>query len=265
MDRTQRTVLGDQRGGHILDHPEAEILQRRNRIGQCQRAAALVKFQPQHSRLISGQTVQPRAASRATLAFRRQVAQPRDVDGGFGGTIARTVGLREGFGIACSDRGSAAGLFAGGQLALDRLGPAADHGLQLGIEHCLFGTVVAVADIEHKSQQSQIVAFDLQAPIQQLRCGRSGQHCFDREPQAGRQRVAREPDEGKQVPVKRRLDQRQARARAIDQAHHRGGDPFQIGVGKTNQQVMGQCGQGMNERLAGMAGLVESELGHQFG
>ncbi len=67
------------------------------------------------------------------------------------------------------------------------------------------------------------------------------------------------------MPGKRCLNQRKAGARTIDQAHHRGGDAFEIIVGKACQKVVRQRGHRVDQRLAGMAVGRKTQLAHQRG
>ena len=62
----------------------------------------------------------------------------------------------------------------------------------------------------------------------------------------------------------RRLDQRQPRTRAVDQAHHGRGNAADILAREADHEVVRQCGQRMDQRLAGMAACIETELGHQL-
>ena len=228
MDRAKAALV--EVGRNIFDHPEAEVFERGNSIGQRDRAAALIELEPQLARIDRICAAQPRAPAWSLFTVIRQAAQARYIDCGFDRAIGAAVSRGEGIGKARRDRSGARRIFAGGDFGFDRIGPAAQHGLQLQIELGLIGRGNPVADIEHKADQRQIAAFDLQAPIKHRGLRRVAQHRGNGMAHIGGQRIARQPHEREQVSFKRGLHQGQARARAIDQAHHRHGNPFQIGV-----------------------------------
>ena len=249
-------------GRHILDHAEAEVLERRDRIGQRDRPGPLVQLQAQGTGLVPGHGVKTGIAARPGLAFTGQLAQPGNALRGFGGAIGAAIGQRESLGIARGNGGGARGVLAGGNLALDRLVPAAQHPLQAGIERGLVGQAGHFGQVEHIAQHGE-AALDLKSPVEHRCPGGFDQHGFHLQAGAGRHDVARQPDEGEEVAHQRGRNQRQLGTRPVNQAHHRGGDALQVILGKADQQVVRQCMQCMDQRLAGMALGREAEAGHQ--
>ena len=261
VDRGDPPAIDQRRD--FLHHPEAEVLEHRNRIGQRQRALALVELEPQAG-AGSGQAIEPRGAAGGGLAS-AQPAQHADVGSRLSGAIETAIGGRERLGKAGGERGGAGGIVVVRQLGLDRLRPAANHRLELGVERVLVRRPPGLADIDHEAQQRQAAALDLQAPVEHIGLGRAFEQRLDLEPQRGRKDIARQPDEREQVAGERCLDQRQLGPRTIDQAHHGGGDPRQVRFGEPDQQVVRQRGQRVDQAFARMAARIEPEPVHQLG
>ncbi len=97
--------------------------------------------------------------------------------------------------------------------------------------------------IDHEAQRGEVAAFDREAPVEHRAAGRVFQHRQHARADIGADQVAREPHEGEQVPLERRLHQREARARAVGQRHHRGHDPFERLVGEADREVVRQRGE----------------------
>ena len=191
--------------------------------------------------------------------------KPGNVSGGIGGAIEAAIGGREGFGIARGQCCGAARIAEMGQLRLDRFAPAAHHGLQLGVELGFVGAAFSLPDIDDKAQQRQAAAFDFQAPVERLALSRALQQPLHLPAHGGRDRIARQPDEGENVALKRRADQQQLGPGPVDQADHRTCGAFEIGRAETDQQIVRQLGQGMDQRLAGVAARIDAERAGQFG
>ena len=159
-------------------------------------------------------------------------------------------------GNASAKRG-AAWLFIFGEFRFHRFGPAPQHRLQGVLERAFVKFGLALPDVEHEAQHGKIAAFDFQAPVEQPAAGPFFKHVLNAQAHLRGQHVAGHPYECEQVPGQRRLDQCEARTRAIDKAHHRGGNPLHIVQGEADHQIMRQSGQRMDQRLAGMAALVK--------
>ena len=148
----------------------------------------------------------------------------------------------------------------GAELVLDRFGPATKESLELFFQRRFIRRLCAVANIEHEAQHGEIATLDFEAPVEQA----SGRVLFeqglDLQADLRRQHVARQPDEGKEMSSQRRFDQRKARARTVDQCHHRCRNTLCILFAEADQEVVRKGGHRMNQRLAGMAALIEIEL-----
>ena len=173
--------------------------------------------------------------------------------------------MRKGFGIARGQRRGPARIAAFGQRRLDRVGPAAQHGLEFGVERGRVGIAGAAAEIEHVTQHREVAAFDLQAPVERLGSGRSLEQVFDALPHSGRQHVARQPDEREQVALERRHDQGQARARAVGKRHHRRRHAREVAFREADHQVVRQHRQRVDQRLGVVAAALELELAADLG
>ena len=264
VNRPQIAVL--EAGGHFGQHAKAEILERRNGIGKRQGAVHLIDLEAQFAVPRGMEAVEPGIASeRRGPIPRLQPPQPQYVHCRLGGAVIRMIGQRERLGKARGERGRARRVFERGKLALHRFRPAAQHGLQMCVQRFLVRVAEAVADVDHEAQDRQVAAFDLQAPVQHMAFRGFFQHGLDAQAHAGSDHVAREPYEGEEVALQRRLDQRQARPRPVHQRHHRGDDPLDRAIGEAHQQVVGQRGQRMSQRLAVMADRIEPAPLHQAG
>ena len=151
-----------------------------------------------------------------------------------------------------------------GELAFDRFAPAANHCLQPFVERRFFGRLLPVADIVDEAEHGEIAALDRQAPVEQRGVGGIAEHVLDLLAHRGRHRVARQPDEGEEVPGKRGLHHRQLGPRPVGQAHHRGDDAFEVVGLEPDHQIVREGAQRMHQRLAGMAAGIEIELGDQL-
>ena len=109
-----------------------------------------------------------------------------------------------------------------------------------------FAAAAAGTDVQHKSQHSEIAAFDFKAPIQQIDAFICGQHILNHVPDACGQHIARQPDKCEDMPFQWRFDQGQARAWPVNQTHHCGGNALHIRTGKADQQVMRQGSESMH-------------------
>ena len=128
-----------ERGGHFLDHPEAEVLEHGHRVRQRQQAAALIDLEPQQSGHVARVAIEPRVPARAVPAA--EPAQAADVDRGLGRAVGMAVGRRKSLGIARGDGGGARRTFDAGELGFDSLAPAAHHHLQPGVELGFVGLI----------------------------------------------------------------------------------------------------------------------------
>ena len=188
--------------------PETEIFQRRDRIGQRQRAFVFIDFQPQLVFRISFQMIQPRIALHhmAERMFRFgqvQMAHPQDVARSLRRAVTAAVANRKCLGITGGNGSSAPRLARGKKFAFHRFRPAAQHVLQTGFNVAfaidIVANIMAAANIQHEAQHGQIAAFHLQAPIQQFGIGALFQQCLDLHPHLGGQHIARQPDKGEQM------------------------------------------------------------------
>ena len=184
--------------------------------------------------------------------------QARDIERGFARAEASTETRREVIGETHRKRSSARSVLDRAELGFDRFAPATQQRLHLLLKLRLVGSGVAIADVEHEADRRQIAALDFEAPVEQARRCRVLEQCLDFHAHLRRDHVARQPYEGEQVACQRCLDQRQPRARAIDQAHHGGRDAFDIAFGKADQQIVRKRGQCVDQRLACMARVVEA-------
>ena len=269
MDRTQRQIARFQRGGDRVDHAETEILQRGHDIRQDQRTMALIEFQAQLPFLVAGQAIEAHAALVGIVIGRAgDAAQVADVLRGLGRAIEVAIGNGEGPGIAPGDGGGAARFLAAGDFGLDRIAPSAQHRAQTGVQRRLIGFGTGLQRLVHrqgKAQLGQIGSLDLKAPVDHLAAGGLAQHLGDFVADLGGHRIARQPDEGVEMPFQRSADQRDARARAVDQAHHGQRHTLHIDIGKADHQIMGQAGHRMGQHLARMAVGAEFMLFQQRG
>ncbi len=248
-------------GGQFLQHAEAEILQRGDRIGQRQRAFVFVDFQAQPllaRRCCSG-TAGHRGRLLPSLAS-NQRAHALDIARGLGCAVMRAIGGGEGIGEAAGDGRGALGFHHVGQLVLHLRAPAAQHGLQAVFDR-VFGEIQrALPQVEHEPQRGQIAAFDAQAPVEQRRAGillpawpgHCWRTCVDSMSRGSQTKANR-------WRCKRCLHQRQARAGPVDQAHHGGGDAGDVFFAEARHQIVRQRRQRMDQRLARVASGVEAE------
>ena len=243
---------------------KAEILQRRHRVGQRHATFGLVQLQSQAGGLFALAEIEPGVALARHLAvcMHAERAQPGDVERGFAGSEAPPEGQREGLRPAQRQRGGAARFDHCRELTLDRLAPAAQQGLELRIQSGLVGRGAAVANVENEAQQRQIAAFDLEAPVEHLRLRALFEHRLYLPSNLCRHQIAREPHEGKQMAGERRFDEQEPRTRAVDQAHHRGRDAFDIDFAEADHQIVRQRGQRVDQRFAGVAPFIEIEPIH---
>ncbi len=203
-------------GRQLRQHAEAEILERRHRVGQRHRAALLVDLEAQFTRRVAVEPVEAGVpAERAVGIERGEVAQAFDVARRFRGAEGAAIALRESLGIARGERGRAARLDGLCQLALDGLAPAAQHRLQAAIDPGLIGRGIMAAKVEHVAEHREVAAFDDQAPVERLGPGFLDEQSLHLRQHFGREGVARQPNEGEQVPRQRRRDELEARARAV--------------------------------------------------
>ena len=193
------------------------------------------------------------------------MAHAQNVESGLFGTIFAAIGQRKTFGKPGSNGSRAARFHMLGQLMLNRFGPAAQHILQRGFQRAFAFDRLSAANVQNEAQHGQIAAFDLQAPIEQFAIRAALKQVLDLHPHLRRQHIPRQPDKDEQMPRQRRLHHGEARTRPVDQAHHGGCNPFNIALGETDHQVMRQCSQRMNQRLARMAPVVEMEFVDQRG
>ena len=99
-----------------------------------------------------------------------------------------------------------------------------------------------------------------------MRLRRTGKHLTDRDAARRGQVVARQPDEGEQMPPEDAAHQHQLGARPIRQRHGGERDVLQRFRRKRGDQIMRQRRQRVRQRLAGMAlGRIETELLFQRG
>ena len=230
---------------------------------------ALIEFQAQLPFLVARQAIEAHAALMGIVIGRAgDAAQMADVLRGLGRAIEVAVGNGEGPGIAPGDGGGAARFLGAGDFGLDRIAPSAQHRAQTGVKRRLIGFgagLVALVHREGEAQLGQIGSLDLKAPVDHLAAGGLAQHLGDFVADLGGHRIARQPDEGVEMPFQRRADQRDARARAVDQAHHGQRHTLHIDIGKADHQIMGQAGHGMGQHLARMAIGAEFMLFQQRG
>ena len=227
MDRPQPALV--EHGGHFGPHVETEIFQCWHAFGQRQAAFRLVELEPQAPLYLAVAEIHPRAAHHF-LAFkaRTEFVQARDVERRLARAIAAAESGGEMVGEAHGEARRAARLLDRAKLGLDRFAPAAQQRLHLLLELRLVGRLVAIANVENEADGGEIAAFDLEAPVEQPRRGGFLEQRLDFQPHLCRDHVARQPDESEEVAGQRRLDQREARAWAIDQAHHRRRDAFDV-------------------------------------
>ena len=79
------------------------------------------------------------------------------------------------------------------QHRFDRLGPSAQHDLQLLVERGFIEALGTLADIEGKPQHGEVAGLDLQAPVDCRRFGCFLDHRLDAPAHLGREHVARQP------------------------------------------------------------------------
>ena len=251
-------------GRHFGQHPEAEILEGRDHVRQGQRAAGVVDLQPQRVRPVTRKPVEPHrtlawASDRGIGFGHGQPAQLGDVARGFLGAIGEAVAGREGRGIARGERGGAAIILVRGEVGGDRLVPAAQQIGQLRLDRGVIGQAGTGAHVDQETQQREGRALDLEAPVEQLGTRRGEQHRLDLQSHVGAHVIARQPDEGEDVPFQRCADHDDARARAVDQ-RHLGGDEVGNALGiEGGEEVVGERGEGVHQRLAIVPGRVEAE------
>ena len=270
MDRAEVAavkVVSAERGRHFLEHAEAEILERRHRVGQRQNALVLVNLEPKEALRVAFEAIEARVAQFGVAGFvSGEAAQAADVARGLGGAVGGAVSGGKAVREARGKRGGARGvLTACRQFAFDGLAPPAQQREDRLLDALFVRGAGVFAVVEHVAQQREVAAFHLEAPVECLGPGPLFEQFLDSQTDLRRKQVARQPDEGEEVAAERRLDQNQARARPVDKAHHRGGDALDVALGKPDQEVVRQRGQRMDERLARMAVGVEPELGIQVG
>ena len=252
------TVLA-QAGGQFADHAVAEILQHRHRFGQRKRAVRLVDLEP----LI--------IALRGRIEVDRAILRPGEVGdaqhvfGRFlGGADVAVIG-REGRGPAQREAGGAGRRDAIGQCRLYVAFPAAHHLFQPRVERRGIGHDPRLAKIDREADHRDGAVFERDRPVEDAAVRRLGQHLADGHAARGGEIVAREPDEGEEVPPERRAQQDELGPRAIGKAHRGERERFhRCGIDR-GDEVVRQRGHRMGQRLAGVAGRVEAELGLHVG
>ena len=189
-----------------------------------------------------------------------ECAQAGDILGRLARAEARAIGGRESFCETQGQRRCAPLFLEGEQFVLDRFAPSAKQGLELFFESRFVGLLGAFANVEDEPQHGEIAAFDLEAPVQQSRFRAFFEQAEDLQAHLRGEHVARHPYEGKEVAGQGGFDQGQARARPVDQAHHGGGDARGVFFGKADHEIVRQGREGVDQRLAGMAGVVEIQF-----
>ena len=139
VDRAEIALVEPRR--HFGAHREAEILERRDGIGQGQAALGLIQLEAQLVARVVLAPEQPGIAMhhpacrvgfdalrRLAMRFRRQRAQSHDVAGCLARAIVGAIGIGETLGKARRDRGGASRLHGLCKFGLDRFAPAAQHG-----------------------------------------------------------------------------------------------------------------------------------------
>jgi len=250
--------LAGERGGKFLNHAEAEILEHRHGIRQGQRSAEAIELDAQLARLLE-------ETDRARIG----IGETRDADDvarGFLGPAIVAVAEREGGGIAQREARSARGGEAVlRQRALDRGQPAADHSLKLRIERGGVGHAAVAAQVERVAQQRDGAVLERDRPADLRGIGGAFEHLTDRDAAAGRDVVARQPHEREKMAAERAADQHQFRARAVGHRHSGEGDLLERFLRESDGEIVRETGQGVRQRLAGMAARIEAELGLKRG
>ena len=219
----------------------------------------MIQLQAQRALVFSLAEAQPGAAH-DFLAFNAgpQIMQASNIERGFVRTEAAAETSGKMFGETQGKASRAGRILERAEFGFHSLAPTAQEGLHLLFELRFVGRFYAVTDVEHEADRGEIAAFHLEAPVEQPRRGGLFQQSLDFEANLCGHHVAWQPDEGEKVAGQRGLDQSETRARPIDEAHHRRCDTFDILFGEPDEEIVRKRCQGMNQRLAGMPGLVEA-------
>ena len=242
-------------GRRLLEHPEAEILEHRHDVGKRHQAAEAVDFQAKLALRVGIETIETNRA----LAVVRQGVEPQRVIGGILGGIAGAIGGREGRGVGDGEAGRAVDADQLGQLGLDRRRPAADHLVQLPVERLGVGRLPVGVDGVNVTDEREVAIAEVDRPVGLPAACRLGDHVADRHPPPRRQLVARQPDEGEQMPLQDRADQGQRRARPVGQRHRGDHQRADLLGPEVDQQIVRQRHDGVTQRLAAMALRGEAE------
>ena len=182
-------------GGGLFQHPEAEIFEDRNDIGQGYEAALPIDFEPQLALRIDRQPVEPDRSRPLML----EPVEPKDIEGGVVHRIARPIGRRKMRGVR---QGQARGACIARELRqfrLDARRPAADHFIELAIQLARVRRRPLILDRESISDQGEIPVAEIDRPVGLPAVGGIRDHLADIDPAARRQFVAGKPDEREQM------------------------------------------------------------------
>ncbi|MCY1168558.1 hypothetical protein D9M73_85560 [compost metagenome] len=241
-----------QRGRQFLDHAEAEILQHRHRVRQGQRAAQAIDFQPRGPVFVA---IHPHRAIRR----RFQSRQPHNVARRFLGGVGTAIARGETGGMFQRKPRGARRIGLLDQRRLDCGHPAAHHPRDPRVERIGIGQHPAIAQVQREAnQRDRVIDFD--RPIEHTGIGRLGQHLANGGAARGGQIVARQPHEREQMPPEHAAHQPQLWPGAIGQRHRGQRDILERFGCEGDDQIMRQPGQGMRQRLAGMALGIEAEF-----
>ena len=248
-----------QNGWRFSVNVKAEILQRRHSIGKRKTALGLIKLETQAITAAPQIAIEPRAARSFAFALcmLAKLVHSGNVLSGFCSAKSAAILRRKGIGPDVRERCRAARFDQPSKLRLNRFTPAAQERLQPSVKLCLAKAISALANVKHKPDHSQIAALNRKAPIEQASVCSFFEQGLNLQPYLRVEHIAWQPNESKQMARQRRFYQGKARARAINQTHHRCGDTLCIISAKAYHQIMRQSGQCMDERFAGMAAGIE--------
>ena len=179
-------------GRNFLQHPEAEILENRNRVRKGNQAATTVGLQAQTALAVDGFAME----ARITLPGVIQFLEPEDIQRGLAGTGLRTISVGKLAGIAERKPGRAPRADQADERFLDARLPATDHRVELAIEQLGIGRRVVGFDVQRVADKGKVALAELDRPAGDRTSGGFFQHFADADPPIRVHLVARQPDEG---------------------------------------------------------------------
>jgi len=245
-----------ERGGMLLEGPEAEILEHRNGVRKRDDLGEAVGVEPQPFRPILVLAVEPGVA----LGGAVEGADAQDVLRRLRGRNGDPIGLGKVVEIGQSEAGGALRADQLAERLLDRRLPAADHLVEAAVERGDVGGRGLGSDVERVAKEGEVAVAELDRPVGDVALRGLLDHLADGEAAARGQLVTGQPDEGEHVALEDRADEGERRPGPVGERHG-GRDELSHRLdAEADQEVVRQGGDGVAKRLAAMAGRIEAEL-----